>query len=382
MDSSYITSEGNLMNTMNSLKRITVGVLSFFAAQSSADIIFESDFSNDGSYYATHQQASWTEVTANAPTGFIGALIEGNGKIYGVPGAGVDDSVAMKFEWDPALGQPVSQLYLHLTGDKTTGYDEVYVRYHVRLPNNIKIGIPGVDDIPYWKFGRLWQNTGTAPGDRWTENRTDSGYAVWNFGGTETWGVDAGGTFGANNGSNLSKGSAGGERYSNDYYIGRGDFTKIPGHFRAVGEGSWDFDPDTRLLYDKNQQWHTLEWRFKLSSSASSNDGIFQMWFNGIEQVPVDIRPGGGAPSLSDLKPHEIPTTVMGSGYNFLVVFDNMAYWNKEWDNSLEGNGIFVNDVVVSTKRIGHDYRVGGDLAPQKALASPPPGLKASPRLN
>jgi len=363
---------------MNSLKRITVGALSVFAAQSSAEIIFESDFSNDGSYYATQQQSSWTKVAENAPSGFIGALIEGNGKIYGVPGAGIDNSVAMKFEWDPDLGQPVSQLYLHLTDDKTTGYDEVYVRYHVRLPNNIKIGIPGVDDIPYWKFGRLWQNTGTAPGDRWTENRSDSGYAVWNFGGTQTWGVDAGGTFGANSGSNINQGSAGGERYSNDYYIGTGDYTKIPGHFRAVGDGGWNFDPETRLLYDKNQQWHTLEWRFKLSSSSSSNDGIFQMWFNGIEQVPVDIRPGGSAPNLSGLEPHEIPTTVMGSGYNFLVVFDNMAYWNKEWDKSLEGNGIFVNDVVVSTQRIGHDYRTGAEESPpQQATALPPSGFKA-----
>lgn len=362
-------------------KSMAVGLLSLCTAYASAEIIFETDFANDGNYYASQQQGSWTEVVENVPEGFDGALIEGKGKVYGIPGAGIGGSVAMKFEWDPALGQPVSQLYKHLTGNKSTGYNEVYVRYNVRLPNKIKIGRPGIDDIPYWKFGRLWQNTGTAPGDRWTENRSDSGYAVWNFGGTATWGIDAGATFGANSGSSLSKGSAGGERYSNDYYIGTGNYSTHPGHWDAVGEGAWAFDKVTRdLVNNTSQTWHTLEWRFKLASTSTSNDGVFQMWFDGIEQVAVDIRPGGGAPVLNDLTPTEIPTTVMGSGYNFLVVFDNMAYWNKHWGDPGVENGIFVNDIVVSTSRIGHEYSVGGEQPdpPAPSPAVPPPNFQAT----
>ncbi len=325
-----------------------------------AEIIFESDFENDGSFYATHQQSSWTEVVANKPEGFDGALIEGNGYIEGMPGEGVGGSVALKFMWDPALGQPVSQLYKHLTGDQNTGYTDVYIRYRLRLPNDFKVGIPGVDDIPYWKFGRLWQNTGTAPGAKWTENRSDSSYVVWNFGGTDTWGIDAGATFGANTGSNLSQGSAGGERYSNDYYIGKRDYTITPGHFRHVGNGAWDFDPTTRLLKNNaTQTWHTIEWHFKLSSNNTSNDGVFQMWFDGVEQVPVAISGGGGATSYPNMDPSANPTAKDGSGYNFFVMFDNMASWNKNWDDPGVEGGVYINDVVISTSRIGHTYFVG-----------------------
>lgn len=351
---------------MSSFKKLKLGLFAYLLTFNSyAEIIFETDFANDASFYATHQQASWEEVVANKPEGFDGALIEGNGYIKAMPGEGVGGSVALKFMWDPALGQPVSQLYKHLTGDQSTGYDEVYIRYRVRLPNNFKAGIPGIDDIPYWKWGRLWQNTGSAPGSKWTENRADSFYVMWSFGGTDMWGVDAGATFGANSGSKLNQGSAGGERYSNDYYIGRRNYSITPGHFRSVGNGAWDFDSSTRLLKNNTSQtWHTIEWRFKLASSDTANDGIFQMWFDGVEQVPVGIDATAGAPELPGLAASGIPTSSHGSGYNFLVMFDNMANWNKNWDDDGVEGGIYVNDVVISTKRIGHSYFVG--VAPPK----------------
>ncbi|PCJ89273.1 MAG: hypothetical protein COA54_00620 [Thiotrichaceae bacterium] len=358
---------------MTNFNKLKFGALVYLLTFNSyAQIIFETDFADDSSFYATQQQSSWTAVGANKPTGFDGALIEGNGYIQGMPGEGVGGSVALKFMWDPALGQPVSQLYKHLTGDENTGYDEIYIRYRVRLPNKFKVGIPGNDDVPYWKWGRLWQNTGVAPGQKWTENRADAFYAVWNYGGTDMWGIDAGGTFGANTGANLSQGSAGGQRYSNDFYIGKQDYTMVPGHFRNVGNGDWDFDSTTRLLVNNTSQtWHTFEWRFKLSSSNTSNDGVFQMWVDGVEQVPVKISPGGSAPVLGNLAPTGIPTASHGSGYNFLVMFDNMASWNKNWDDAGVEGGIYVNDVVISTTRIGHDYYVG--MPPPK----PPSNIQA-----
>ena len=94
------------------------------------------------------------------------------------------------------------------------------------------------------------------------------------------------------------------------------------------------------------------------------------MWFDGVEQVPVGMDANGGAPALSNLLPTEIPTSVNGSGYNFLVMFDNMANWNKNWDDPGVEGGIYVNDVVISTKRIGHTYFVG--TAPPK----PPTNLE------
>lgn len=374
-----------MASTISTCRKVLFGVVGVvFSVSLSADVIFQTDFAGDASFSATKQQ-SWQDVVSNAPLGFSGALVEGNGRVYGAPGEGVNGSVAMKFEWDPALGQPVSQLMLHLTDDISTGYDEIYVRYNLRLPNNFKVGIPGVESIPYWKFGRLWQNTDVEAGKSWTENREDSGYAVWNFGGDEKWGVDAAATFAANTGSNLYKGSAGGERYMNDFYIGVGDYATHPGHFNAVGGGAWDFDPVTRFLRNNDQVWHTIEWRFKLASSDTANDGVFQMWFDGVEQAPSKISGKSGAPALADLEPNEIPTSKIGSGYNFLVIFDNMTKWSGDWDEESVGNGIYVNDVVVSTNRIGHGYKVSGIkhvAAVSPSLPNPPSGLRIEARSN
>ena len=332
--------------------------LAIAVTTANAQIIFETDFRNDGDYYITDQILATYD---NVPTGFDGALVEGDGYIEGQPGEGMNGGVALYFLWDPDLGQPVTQLMKHLTGDRSTGYDEVYVRYRLRLPDNFKVGKSDVDDVPYWKFGRLWQNTGMR-GSGWTENRSDSYYAVWNFGGTDTYGIDAGGTFGANSGNDLDQGSAGGARYSNDFYRGRRDFSRTDGHFRAVGDGSWDFDSGSRMLKKRPQEWHTIEWRFKLSSRPGENDGRFQMWFDGEEQLPVEISGKNGAPSVAGASPSTIPTAVQGSGYNLLVVFDNMATWNKDWDKPGVKGGIYINDIVVSRSRIGHEYMVDGDL--------------------
>lgn len=360
---------------MTDFKKLKIGAfacLLTFAFTSSvyAEIIFETDFAEDGDFYARYQQATWTEIGENKPKGFDGAKAKGSGGyIKGMPGEGVDGSVALKFMWDPALGQPTTQLYKHLTGDENTGYDEVYIRYKIRLPDNFKAGRPELNSIPYWKFGRLWQNTGVATGAKWTENRVDSFYAVWNFGGSDKWGVDAGGTFSANSGGDLTKGSSGGPRYSNDYYIGAGSYETKPGHFRHFGNGAWDFHSDTRMLKNRNQSWHTIEWRFKLSSNPTSGDGVFQMWFDGVEQVPDRISQGkAGAPVYDpQLGANANPTAKHGSGYNMLIMFDNMAEWNKDWDEAGIEGGIYVNDLVISTQRIGHDYYVGGP-----PLNSPP----------
>jgi len=47
-------------------------------------------------------------------------------------------------------------------------------------------------------------------------------------------------------------------------------------------------------------------------------------------------------------------------------MFDNMAYWNKNWDDPGVEGGVYVNDLVISTERIGHEYFVG--LAPPSPI--------------
>lgn len=348
-------------------------------------VIFESNFENDGAYDQTQApHGDWVDVQDNPPEGFAGVVVTNNGRVYGVPGSGVGGSVAMKIEYASGASAPENMLYVHLTGDANTGYDELYIRYNVRFPEGIMIGDPSSEDIPYWKWGRLWQNSGpTEPGGNWSENRVDSGYVVWNFSGTDTYGLFNEIVYSAATGNDLVMGSNGGERYSSTWYQGiPADFRTAPGYFDAVGvlpgdpptlDRGWHFDQETRLMVNSPQQWHTIEWHFKLASNATSNDGVVQVWFDGVEQIPPVQGRSSNAPYMADLLPTEMPTPPIApsNGWNLVTIFDNMApQWHEFWDEPHAGtgetrhaeqikNGIFLNDVVISTQRIGHDYVAG-----------------------
>jgi hypothetical protein len=318
-------------------------------------VVFETNFESDGDYFRTGDNL-WNHT--DVPAGWDGVRTNA-GTISGVPGGGIGGSVAMKFEW-PATTTPLAtSLGKHLTGDPSTGFDELYIRYHVRLPETFTAGSDG-QPLPYWKWGRLWQNTGVASG--WTENRPDSYFIVWNWGsGLPRWGIRNGLTFGENLGTN-DRGSAGSPRAGPEWYVSGSDspghHVGFDGHWDNVGAGAWEFDHSSRELLDHAQGWHTFEWRFKLSSSDTANDGVFQVWFDGEEQLcpnPIDgidqsiDRPSTTSSLITAAKP----------GFNMLIVMDNMSEWSRQWaDPGVEG-GIYINDIVVSTDRIGHDYVAG-----------------------
>ena len=324
-------------------------------------LLFETNFKNDEDYSVSNiglWNGGGGKIT-QPPSGWDGVLVSGNGSIEVLSGEGKNKSNALKLNWDPDLGQPVAQLAKHLTNDASAGYDEIFVRYHVRLPNKFKAG-ENASFIPYWKWGRLYQNTtieknsnGLTSGN-WTENRVDSRYVVWNFGGGVPY-TDVNVVWGENFGDNLHKGSAGGERQSLDFFVSGSDQHNAPGYFESL----WDINVSDRpgeLENNTSQTWHTLEFRFKLATTETSNDGEFQMWWNGVGQGSFSrIRAGGGAPTRTG-----IPTAKGdGSGFNFFVFFDNMAGWNKHWGKDEVEGGIYVNDVVISTERIGHEYVAG-----------------------
>lgn len=354
------------------LRNLLLMILAFFfASNASAQIIFETDFANDGDYFDTG--TGFIRFT-DLPEGFDG-IRTNQGTISGAPGEGVGGSVALKFEW-PVTTTPLAvSLFKHLTGKKNTGYKEVYVRYRVRLPNNFRAGTDG-SPLPYWKWGRLWQNSG-APGEGgWGENRTDSYFIVWNWGnGLPTWGIRNGLVFGENLNTN-TKGSAGSPRGSAQWYNGvSGDGLDVhinePGMWDHVSNGAWKYNHATRELADnKTQGWHTFEWRFKLSTTDTSNDGTFQVWFDGVEQIPPRAIDNIDQPVD---KPHTTNSLVTAAkpGMNLLTLFDNMSQWSKGWGAAGVEGGIYINDLVISTTRIGHNYYVG-DPPPK-----PPSGVTA-----
>lgn len=161
-----------------------------------------------------------------------------------------------------------------------TGYDEVYIRYNVRLPQNFKAG-NGDGSLEHWKWGRLWQNTwptygfGTPDEYKWTENRANSQYIVWNMGGRIPY-TDVNVTWGENTGS-LDAGSSGGDRQKLDYFISGSDQHTAPGYFESL----WDInttDNPGSINDNSSDNWHTLEFRFKLATTTTSDNGEFQMW--------------------------------------------------------------------------------------------------------
>lgn len=328
-----------------------------YVAPEVSGIIFETDFSTDAGYFKTGQ-ANFDYV--DVPAGWDGVRTN-DGTIEGVAGAGVDGGVAMRFTWPQGNGQILANsLFKHLTNDEATGYDELYIRYKVRLPNDFKAG-EGGEALPFWKWGRLWQNTGLA-GSGWTEQRPDSYYIVWNWGdGQPQYGIRNGLTFGENLNTD-SLGSAGGPRAGTNWYDNGAGVNSdnidahigVDGNWDNVGAGAWRFDHTTRFLANNTSQtWHTVEWRFKLSSTATANDGEFQVWFDGDEQEHPNVI-GGIDQTIDQPSTQNSLVTAALPGFNFFTLFDNLAEWSSD-----QPTVIYINDVVISTSRITHEYVAG-----------------------
>jgi hypothetical protein len=343
-----------------------------FAVCSAANgqIIFETDFREDVGYFATNQGITDTN---NVPSGWDGVRVTGQGRIEVNVFSEVAPYPTLKLAWDPNLSQPEVILFKHLTGDINTGFDELFIRYHVRFPDNFKVG--NGQYMPYWKWGRLWQNTHPEPRagvGAWSELRDDAYYVVWNFGGEPPY-TDINAAWGANIGDKLEKASSDGEHILIDYFVSGSNPPEQPGYFESMGGGDWEFvkpEEDLRnagYFKNRDQRWHTIEYHFKLATTPTANDGVFEVWFDGVKQIGGGLGgqqgwtralPRFGAPALNG-----IPTARNGgSGFNMFSFFDNMTGWNSEWaDPSVDGF-IYVKDVVISDSRIGHEYSVGSPL--------------------
>jgi hypothetical protein len=332
----------------------------FITTTSYSEIIFQTNFSEDTGYRVSNVEL-WNGGgirNVKPPVGWDGVRASGNSVISVESGMGINGSNALKLKWDPDQSQPNINLGKHLTGKKNIGYDELYIRYHVKLPDNFKAGQNGTY-LPYWKWGRLWQNTTTFnDGEHnWTENREDSFYVVWNFA-TGIPYTDVNATWCANSGEKLSLGSSGSERALIDWFKTKSIPHEQDGYFEHVGQGAWRLSNTDRpgyLVNNKNQSWHTIEFHFKLASSVEAEDGVMELWFDGVKQRPYTrILSKAGAPEFVGL-----PTAVHGSGFNFFSFFDNMSGWNDDWGKQGVEGFIYVNDVVVSRSYIGHEYIVG-----------------------
>lgn len=317
------------------------------------NIIFETDFSEDTDY-SVQSINLWNDgfnTGIYPPVGWDGVKASHNSTVSVISGAGENGGNALKLEWDPDASQPTVSLGKHLTGDEETGFDELYIRYNVKLPNNFMVGDYGVG-ADYWKWGRLWQNTSvdhTEP-NKWTENRENSGYVLFTYSGSPPYSY-ARSTWAEPGGVNLDKGSAGGARQRVDYFDSDWDSKTSAGSFERL----WEVDENGRLVENNNQGYHTIEFRFRMATSETAADGVFEIWLDGVPQGGYKrINNYGGAEERSG-----IPTVRIGSGWNYFVLFDNLGGWNERWGDPSVDGFVYINDVVISDRYIGPDYRVG-----------------------
>lgn len=326
-------------------------------------VLFETTFDEDTGYSLTNQ-GTITQVTV--PEGWDGARATGNSVIEVVAGAGVSSSNALRLKYGTNVSQPNINLFKHLTDDQNTGYDELYIRYKIKFADNWKFG-DGSGVLPYWKWGRLWQNTDVSNQANWTENREDAYYVVWNIGGSSTFGIDwniaAAGNEEDGTVSERALGSAGGPHALLDYYQtgnplphsgNAGYFNAIPGL-----DIDWTTNPGRFQLYTDggSQDWHTIEFYFKAASSPGADDGDFRIYYDGVDQgSPFKIEDKYNP----DTGPFTgFPTAANGSGWNFFSFFDNCVDLATDFGLAGVDGWLDVNDVVVSRSRIGHSYVAG-----------------------
>lgn len=288
--------------------------------------------------------------------------------------------------------QPLTRLDKHLTGDHTTGYDRVFVRFRVRFPPNFRRGGPDVASA-HWKHGRLWQNTYKRghpnASDTTTENRADSGYCVWTFGGDMKQGYDSrGATWGSPYNGRGTAGSSGGQRFRESYWqSGENDGATLHNRFQHIGamelgeRGKYDqiqnSDNDTNNLgFFKDREaasadWHTIQWEFQLASGTTDNpvqDGVSRFWVDGYEHATemYEFESRNSGPTWHPDDGPDGPFTGKhhinrnGSGFNFFSAYDNLAHWNHHWEDDDVDGWWDVADIVISREFIPEEYYPDG----------------------
>jgi len=323
-------------------------------------IIFESNFGNDTGLSITSTSGG---ATSAIPSGFDGVVASGDTGAEVLP-VGPAGKNALRIKYDPALSQPSFSLSKALVPEGS-GFSDIYFRYNLKFPDNFKFG-DGTSTLAYWKWFRLAQNFDINDTSTLTENRPDSYYVVGNISSSPTWGtrfnITAAGNEEDGTVSERSAGSSGGPRAVIDWYDG---ISQQPadrrGHFTAMQ--GWDIDWDTNKGRFKtygsgtSQEYHTLEIRVKAASSPGADDGLVELFFDGVGQGASIRISDKNAPDTGPFT--GLPTAENPHGWNLIQFFDNMTSFNSDYALTGVDGWVDLADVVVSTERIGHSYIAG-----------------------
>jgi hypothetical protein len=226
----------------------------------------------------------------------------------------------------------------------------------------------GNGTVGAWKWFRLWQNRNpslspSVQGEQ--DSPCDTRYIIGTVSNNPPrWG----GLWSAN--VNDCGGSVTGARYSVKFSGSQPCSTC--GFFESIQE--WDFSQTTgELINPTPQNWHTIEWHYKLNTGTGNCDGtengVYEVWIDGVKQTALlDIKANDGAPTGCTAP----PLKKYGIGINTFILFDNIQKWTVNWSSSTY---IYIDNVVISTSYIGPNYVVGSgsqDTTPP----SPPQNLR------
>ncbi|MBI4681885.1 MAG: hypothetical protein HY757_02145 [Nitrospirae bacterium] len=243
-----------------------------------------------------------------------------------------------------------------------TGYNEIYIRYFLKYSDSRLWGNGQGGSYSYQKLNRVWQNiTSTNLQNIPTgvmSNEHGKGWMLFGIADDDysTFDPFARITL-ATNSTDDSLGQ-GISRFTYQWNSAN-TVSFVENHFGAINtNGSWA----------TTQGWHCIEIHLKLASAWGQDDGIYELWIDGIKQnAPTYTLPQYGyAGGLT-----KMPTAKIGTGINYVTFSDNL-----DQKSGLPKWSYWIDDVVISTSYIGPNYVIGGGSAPDTMPPAAPTSLR------
>lgn len=327
---------------------VIISLMLTLPSKSFSVVIFEDDFSNDIGWHKT-DGGTWACRNGCQPSKWTAYYGQPNTDVSITASDGEGGTPALKVGYQYGVAAP-GQLGLakHLTGNQSTGYNELYIRFKIKLDNNWRVGTG--TSAQTFKMFRLWQyRTPTGTMD-WSEvnGAKDTRFIIMNLNGSQ------GETYGVTCSTNVNDDSLG-PQVRLDWYGDNGNIpTSTNGHFGSISE--WNYNRSTGFLNcypNCNQGWHYLEFHIKLSTIDAPGNGSFELWLDGVKQVsPTHINDSDPSHTWTSL-----PTKKYQGGINWFQMLDNIQGWTEAWQSF---RYMYINNVVVSTSYIGPNYVISG----------------------
>lgn len=340
--------------------RILLTLILLCASGANAAVVFEDDFG----YYAG---TGWTPSNSgaghfvtggtaqnpgrNEPQGWTGWVRYGTATIGISPNEGRSNGPCLKV--GPEMISPSNQVGL-VKYLGSTGYNELYVRYYIKWSSGWRFGNgQSGGAFSYYKLTRMWQNLTDA------DIRGTSGVSIADEHnrGAIVWGVydDQWADFNPYFLVGAMKDPVDGtvncpqNNTCNMMYY----FPNVAGNNQGFvsGTGTAWGPLASDGSFATPSDFHCVEFHIRLASSWTSNDGVWEIWVDGVKQVTSTYYANGT--DYHTRQPNEnLCTAQLGSGMNYITLHDNLTggqYWSSP-------QYCYIDDVVVSTTYIGPDY--------------------------